>query len=105
MTTEKVERRLAAIVSADVVAYARLTEADEAGTRVALEAHRRELIDPKLAEHGGRLVSTAGDSLLVEFESAVEAVQCAVEVQRGMTRYHFENPTQWASTEGEMPCS
>jgi adenylate cyclase len=58
---EKVERRLTVIFSADVVAYARLMGADEAGTRVALKSHRQELIDPKLAEHQGRLVSTAGD--------------------------------------------
>ena len=72
VTTERIERRLTVIVSADVVAYSRLMEADEAGTRTAFNAHRRELIDPKLAEGHGRLVSTAGDSLLVEFESVVE---------------------------------
>ncbi len=89
---EKVERRLTVITSADVVAYARLMEADEAGTRAALNAHRRDLIDPKLDEHHGRLVSTAGDSLLIEFESVVEAVQCAVEMQRGMEERNADIP-------------
>ena len=77
--TATVERRLTVIVSGGVVAYERLTEA---GTCAALNAHRRELIDPKLAEHHGRLVSTAGDSLLVDFESVVEAVRCAVDFPR-----------------------
>ncbi len=89
---EKVERRLTVITSADVVAYSRLMEADEAGTRAALNAHRRDLIDPKLAEHHGRLVSTAGDSLLVEFESVVAAVQCAIEMQRGMEERNTDIP-------------
>ncbi len=78
------ERRLAAIVSADVVGYSRLMGADEAGTLAAFRSHRAELIDPKIAEHGGRIVKTMGDGLLVEFASVVEAVQCAVAVQQGM---------------------
>ena len=87
MTDEKpVERRLAAILAADVVGYSRLMGADEIGTLRALQAHRRELIDPKIATHRGRIVKTTGDGLLVEFPSAVEAVACAIAVQRGSQR-------------------
>jgi adenylate cyclase len=78
------ERRLAAILAADVVGYSRLIEADEAGTLAAMKAQRRELWTPKIEEHGGRVVGTAGDSILVEFASAVAAVECAVGVQQGM---------------------
>ena len=78
------QRRLAAIVSFDVAGYSRLMGRDESGTLAALKAHRRELIDPKIAEHGGRIVKTTGDGLLVEFSSVVDAVRCAVDVQRGM---------------------
>ncbi len=77
-------RRLAAIVSLDVAGYSRLMGADDSGTLAALKAHRRELIDPKIAEHDGRIVKTTGDGLLLEFSSVVDAVRCAVEVQRGM---------------------
>ena len=78
------QRRLAAIVSADVAGYSRLLGRDESGTLAALKAHRRELIDPKTAEYGGRIVKTTGDGLLIEFPSVVDAVRCAVEMQRGM---------------------
>ncbi|MBV8507239.1 MAG: tetratricopeptide repeat protein [Alphaproteobacteria bacterium] len=85
MTAEKrVERRLAAIVAADVVGYSRLMGADEIGTLRALRACRRELIDPTIAAHRGRIVKTTGDGLLVEFPSAVEAVSCSIAVQRGV---------------------
>ncbi len=77
-------RRLAAIVSADVAGYSRLMGVDDSGTLAALKAHRRELIDPKIAEYGGRIVKTTGDGLLLEFPSVVDAVRCAVDVQRGM---------------------
>src|SRR3954471_6113585 len=77
-------RKLAAIIAADVVGYSRLMGDDEAGTLAVLKTHRRELIDPKIAEHQGRIVKTTGDGLLIEFPSVVEAVQCAVEVQRAM---------------------
>jgi adenylate cyclase len=77
-------RRLAAIVSLDVVGYSRLMGVDDSGTLAALKAHRRELIDPKISEHDGRIVKTTGDGLLLEFSSVVDAVRCAVEVQRGM---------------------
>jgi adenylate cyclase len=77
-------RRLAAIVSADVVGYSLLMGRDDSATLAGLKAHRREFIDPKIAEYGGRIVKTTGDGLLVEFPSVVDAVRCAVDVQRGM---------------------
>ena len=77
-------RRLAAILAADVAAYSRLMGADEEGTLERLKALRRELIDPKIAEHGGRIVKTTGDGMLVEFASVVDAVRCAVEMQQAM---------------------
>ena len=84
MATERVERRLVTVLAADIAGYSRLTELDEEGTLARLRAHRRELIDPKIEEHGGRVVRAADDSLLAEFASATEAVRCAVEMQRGM---------------------
>jgi adenylate cyclase len=77
-------RRLAAIVSADVVGYSLLMGRDDSATLAGLKAHRRELIDPKIAEYGGRIVKTTGDGLLLEFPSVVDAVRCAVDSQRGM---------------------
>jgi TolB-like protein len=82
--SEGTQRRLAAIVSADVVGYSRLMGVDESGTIVSLRAHRSELIDPKIAEHHGRIVKTMGDGLLLEFPSVVDATQCSIEVQLGM---------------------
>ena len=82
MATARVERRLAAILAADVVGYSRLIERDEEGTLGALKALRRELIDPLLAEHQGRIVKLMGDGALVEFGSVVDAVACAVAIQR-----------------------
>jgi len=79
-----VERRLAAILAADVVGYSRLMGADEVGTLRALRAHRGELIDPTIAARHGRIVKTTGDGLLAEFPSAVEAVACAITIQRGL---------------------
>jgi adenylate cyclase len=79
-----VERRLAAIVAADVVGYSRLMGIDEVGTLRSLSAHRRELIDPTIAARRGRIVKTTGDGVLAEFPSAVEAVACAISVQRGI---------------------
>ena len=78
------ERRLAAILAADMVGYSRLMEADEEGTLTRLKALREELIDPKIDEHRGRIVKTTGDGMLVEFASAAESVRCAVEIQRAM---------------------
>jgi adenylate cyclase len=78
----RVERRLAAILAADVAGYSRLIEADEEGTLRRLKALRAEIIDPKIAGHHGRIVKTTGDGLLVEFASVIDALRCAVEVQR-----------------------
>ena len=83
---------MAAILAADVAGYSRLTEADEEGTHARLKAHRRELIDPKIKEHHGRIVKTTGDGVLVEFPSVVEAVRCAVEVQHGMAERNANTP-------------
>src|SRR6266436_3166292 len=77
-------RRLAAILAADVAGYSRLMGVDEEGTHERLKAHFRQLIDPKIKEHQGRIVKTTGDGLLAEFPSVVDAVRCAAEVQRGM---------------------
>jgi adenylate cyclase len=85
MSEERVERRLAAILAVDVAGYSRLMGEDEEGTLAALRAVRRELSDPKIAEHRGRIVKTTGDGLLVEFASVVDAVRCAVEVQRTLS--------------------
>src|SRR5579863_3533252 len=77
-------RRLAAILAADVAGYSRLIGADEEGTLERLKAIRSELIDPAVAVHGGRLVKTTGDGLLIEFGSSVDALRCAGEIQTGM---------------------
>ena len=90
MAEARVERRLAAILAADVAGYSRLMGVDEEGTVAALKAHRRELIDPKIAEHRGRIVKTTGDGALVEFVSAVDAMRCAMEIQRAMAERNAE---------------
>jgi adenylate cyclase len=82
MTGERVERRLAAILVADVVGYSRLVGADEQGTLARLRALRREAIEPNIAKHAGRLFKTMGDGFLVEFASAVQAVSCAIAIQQ-----------------------
>src|SRR5579872_7140950 len=87
-------RRLAAILAADVVGYSRLMGTDEEGTLDRLKTHRRELIDPKIAEHHGRIVKTTGDGMLVEFGSVVGAVRCADEVQRGMVERNTDVPRE-----------
>lgn len=84
MAEARVERRLAAILAADVAGYSRLMGADEIGTLAALKAHRREVIDPAITQHQGRIVKTTGDGMLVEFASAVDAITCAVAVQEKM---------------------
>ena len=91
-TTERVERRLTAILAADVAGYSRLMGTDEEGTLVELKAHRRALVDPTITEHRGRIVKTTGDGILVEFSSVVDALRCAVEVQRGMATRNSEVP-------------
>jgi adenylate cyclase len=84
MAEERVQRRLAAILAADVAGYSRLMGADEEGTLARLKILRRDLLDPKIDEHRGRIVKTTGDGLLAEFVSVVDALRCAVDVQRGM---------------------
>jgi adenylate cyclase len=94
MSKGRVERRLAAIMAVDVAGYSRLMGADEEGTLRQLQAIRRDLTDPKIVEHRGRIVKTTGDGLLVEFASVVDAVRCAVEVQRGMIARNATTPAQ-----------
>ncbi len=93
MTQPPVQRKLMAILAADMVGYSRLMELDEAGTLARLKTHRLELIDPTIAKNNGRLVKTTGDGMLVEFVSAADAVECAVEIQRRMARRNADvNP-------------
>jgi hypothetical protein len=92
MAEARVERRLAAILAADVAGYSRLMGVDEEGTLAALKALRKELIDPKIAEHRGRIVKTTGDGVLVEFASAVDAARCATEIQRAMAERNAAIP-------------
>jgi TolB-like protein/class 3 adenylate cyclase/tetratricopeptide (TPR) repeat protein len=92
MTGARVERRLAAILAADVVGYSRLMGRDEEGTLARLKDCRRSLVDPKIAEHRGRIVKTTGDGMLVEFASAVDAVRCALNVQRAMAQANSTVP-------------
>jgi adenylate cyclase len=94
MSGERVVRRLAAILAADVVGYSRLMCEDEEGTLAALKTLQRELIDPKVKEHCGRLVKTTGDGALVEFASVVDAVRCAAEVQRAMAEGNAGIPAE-----------
>src|SRR5215813_6288893 len=93
------ERHLAAVLVADVAGYSRLVGADEEGTLSRLKAVRADLFDRKIAEHRGRIVHTAGDGLLVEFSSVVDALRCATEVQAGMSERNAEVPAdlqiQW----------
>ncbi len=90
MAEQRVQRRLAAILAADVVGYSRMMREDETGTLAQLKVLRKEVFDPRIAEHNGRIVKTTGDGVLVEFASAVDAVQCAIEIQRALPR-HGEN--------------
>src|SRR5215213_6408360 len=92
MATARVERRLAAIMAADVIGYSRLMERDEAGTVARLKAVRKELVEPVLARHGGRFVDLKGDGAIVEFGSAVAAVEAAVEIQRAMASHEAAVP-------------
>src|SRR6516162_9996576 len=84
LATKRVERRLAAILAADVAGYSRLMNTDEEGTHARLRAHLRQLVDPKIKENGGRTVKNTGDGMLAEFPSVVDAVRCATEIQHGM---------------------
>jgi adenylate cyclase len=94
MDEARVERRLAAILAGDIAGYSRLMGIDEEGTLRQLKAHRKELIDPKITEHRGRIVKTTGDGMLVEFGSVVDAVRCAVDTQRGMAERNANVPAE-----------
>jgi len=104
LATERVERKLAAILAADVVGYSRLMGADEEGTHERLKTHLRQLVDPKIKEHRGRIVKNTGDGMLVEFQSVVDAVRSAVEIQRAMIGCNADIPRtgesgfEWGST-------
>jgi class 3 adenylate cyclase len=84
LSPDRVERRLTAILAADVAGYSTLTGIDEEGTHARLTDHLRSLVEPKIAEHRGRVVKNTGDGLLTEFDSVVDALRCALDVQRGM---------------------
>src|SRR5438874_1544930 len=92
LSSEHVERRLAAILAADVAGYSRLMGADEEGALARLKAVRKSLVDPAITAHRGRIVKTTGDGMLVEFASAVDAARCAVELQRGMAAQNADVP-------------
>src|SRR5215475_14895368 len=93
MSEQAPRRRLAAIVAADVVGYSRLMQADEAGTLAALKSRRAEILQPLVAKYHGRVVKFMGDGVLVEFASAVDAVECAVQLQQGMESAGADSPT------------
>src|SRR5256885_15123497 len=92
MTTATATRRLTAILAADVAGYSRLMGADEEGTHERLKAHLRELVNPKIKGHRGRIVKNTGDGCLAEFSSVIEAVRCAVEIQRAMADRNAGTP-------------
>ena len=92
MAEERTQRRLVAILAADVVGYSRLMEVDEAGTLAALKRRRKEVLEPLVAQHRGRVFKVTGDGVLVEFGSAVNAVQCAVDLQEGMATVNSDQP-------------
>ena len=94
MERDRVERRLTAILMADVVGYSRLMGADDEGTLAQLKTHHDALVVPKIKEHRGRIVRTTGDGLLVVFVSVVDALRCAVEVQRAMAERNAEVPPE-----------
>jgi len=94
MAEDRVQRRLAAVLAADVVGYSRLMEADEAGTLATLKARRKEVLEPLVAQYQGRVFKVTGDGALVEFASAVNAVQCAVDLQQGMATANDGQPEQ-----------
>ena len=94
MSKRRGERRLTAILAADVAGYSRLLGVDEEGTLAQLKAHRRAVVDPKIGQHRGRIVKTTGDGMLVEFASVVEAVSCAVEVQHAMVKRNKAVPQE-----------
>ena len=97
------ERRLTTILAADVVGYSRLTGVNEAGTIDALKTLRKDLVDPKIAEHHGRIVKLTGDGILVEFPSVVSAVACAAEIQRAVRARNSTPPGTAPSRTGNAP--
>src|SRR4051794_32439161 len=94
LAEQRMERRLAAVLAADVAGYSLLMGRDEEGTLTQLKAFRKTLVDPTIALHRGRIVKTTGDGMLVEFASAVDAARCAVEVQRGVAVENVDVPQQ-----------
>jgi adenylate cyclase len=92
MSDERTSRRLAAILAGDIAGYSRLMGVDEEGTLRQLKLHRKQLVDQKIVEHRGRIVKTTGDGILMEFSSAVDAVCCAVEIQKGMAERNASAP-------------
>jgi TolB-like protein/class 3 adenylate cyclase/cytochrome c-type biogenesis protein CcmH/NrfG len=94
MATERLERRLTAILAADVAGYTRLTGRDEEGTHLQLKEHLRVLVDPKISEYRGHIVKNTGDGMLAEFSSVVDAVRCAIDVQRGMAERNASLPQE-----------
>jgi class 3 adenylate cyclase len=94
MAEERFQRRLTTILASDVVGYSRMMEADEAGTLAALKAWQKDLLEPLVAQHQGRIFKITGDGVLVEFGSAVNAVQCAVDLQHGMAAANDEQPEE-----------
>ena len=94
MGAEQIERRLVAILMADIAGYSRLIGADDEGTLASLTAHHQEVVEPKVKEHRGRLVRTTGDGLLVLFASVVDALRCAIDIQRSMAERNAEVPPQ-----------
>src|SRR5262249_24931230 len=92
MTESRVQRRLAAILAADVVGYSRMMEGDEVGTLAALKARRKGVLEPLVTKHQGRVFKVTGDGVLVEFASAVNAVQCAVDLQQDMAAANAGEP-------------
>src|SRR5687768_18602724 len=92
MTEGRTQRRLAAILAADVVDYSRLMHADEVATLAALKSRRKGILEPLIARHGGRLFKLVGDGAMVEFGSAVSAVQCAVELQEAFSAANADSP-------------
>jgi class 3 adenylate cyclase len=94
MAAPRVDRRLAAVMAVDVVGYSRLVGADEVGTLARVKAHRKELVEPLIAEHRGRVVKLTGDGALVEFASAVDGVECAVAIQTGMAEREAAEPEE-----------
>jgi adenylate cyclase len=94
MPEDRIDRRLGAIFAGDIAGYSRLMSIDEEGTLRQLKGHRKELVDPKITEHRGRIVKTTGDGMLVEFASVVDAVRCAVDIQRGMGERNANVPPE-----------